>query len=417
MKVFKFGGASVKNAEAIKNLYELVNLEQNDLVVIVSAIGKTTNKLEKLHILAHQKESFEVDFEHIKSQHYQIIEDLVGFVPDSVQKLFHDLENSLKECFRYGKDFTYAQIVSYGELISTQLISEFFNYKNKKHLWFDARKCIRTDNNWLEGNVNWNFTKTFINQFARPSVEEYNLIITQGFIGADSDGHTTTLGREGSDYSAAIFASCLKAESVTVWKDVEGVLTGDPKMFADVVKFDELSYRETVEMAFYGASVIHPKTIKPLSEENIPLYVRSFIHPKNSGTVITAEVHHKPIPSFMMKQNQCLVTFANRNLDFTDDQNFGEVLTFLSSKFIKINLIQSSATSFSVCIEYSADKISTILKQFSEAFSILYNNDLTLFTIKNYDENALKKLDLSNMKIYMEQRTRNNVRMLYKTIK
>ncbi len=416
MKVYKFGGASVKNAKAVINLKNIVKSESNSLVIVVSAMDKTTNFLENLHMLAYAKESFQKEFDELCRFHQTIITDLFGESKklDAVDELLASLERTLTECYRFSKDFTYAQIVSFGELLSTSIISSYLNDQSITNTFIDIRKCVQTDNTWREGVVNWEFTKLFVQKYIKPELDT-KIVVTQGFIGADPDGHTTTLGREGSDFSAAILASCLNAVSVTVWKDVPGILTADPKIFDSAKKIDSLTYRDTVEMAYYGASVIHPKTIKPLSEKNIPLFVRSFIDPELDGTSIQDGNELSPsLPSLILKTNQCLITFTNKDLSFSDELSIGEVLHFLSRKHIKINLIQSSATSFSVCIDFDQVHVNHILSELNEQFTIQYNNELQLLTIKNYSDHDFSVLDNIVNKLYLEQKTRNNLRILYR---
>ncbi len=414
MKVFKFGGASVKSSEAVKNLHSIVKMEDSPVIIIISAMDKTTNWLEKLHANAYTQQEYAEDFEKVKSFHLDIINELFNHQNfPGIHELFENLQQDLKECHRYSKSFTYSQIVSYGEILSTTIISEYLNANNETNTWIDARKCIQTDNTWKEGIVNWDFTKTFVRQFMNPALNNGH-VITQGFIGAGPDGHTTTLGREGSDYSAAIIASCMGATSVTVWKDVEGILNADPKRFSTTRKFDSLSYRETTEMAYYGATVIHPKTLKPLAERNIELNVKSFIDPSLAGTKISEESGDQKIPSYIVKTNQVLITFSNKDLSFTDEQSLGEVLHFFSANRIQVNMMQSSATSFSFCINHDLDKIEQILEKLSDRYRIHYNEKLELLTVKNYNEDWEKESNIGTITLFLKQFTRNNLRVLYR---
>ncbi|MDX5347933.1 MAG: aspartate kinase, partial [Hymenobacteraceae bacterium] len=294
------------------------------------------------------------------------------------------------------------------------MLHHYLNLQQQQNVWVDCRKYIQTDTTWREGRVNWAWTEKLI-QRDLPELLKEQVLVTQGFIGGTNDGHTTTLGREGSDYSAAIFAYCLHANSLTIWKDVEGLLNADPKIFNDTVRFDEISYQETIEMAYYGASVIHPKTIKPLANRNIPLFVKSFVNPDGKGTKIWNVRHEKLIPAYICKQNQCLISFSVRDFTFISEKNLGTIFNVLSDLRIKINMMQNSAISFSICTDYAEERLQKLLLTLQDEFSIQYNQPLQLFTIKNYDSQSIEKLT-KNRELLLEQRTRNTYQFISRVL-
>ena len=418
MLVFKFGGASVKDAAGVINLSNIVKkYEGQKLLIVVSAMGKTTNALEKL-TKAYIKGSDDLHavFEEIKDYHFNIIKEL--FTPDhpvfdEVANTFVEIDWMIEDEPHADHDFIYDQIVSIGELVSTRIVAAYLNQSGIKTQWLDVRSYVHTDNNYREGNVNWDKTRASISQEI-PALLDKGIVVTQGFLGGTSENFTTTLGREGSDYTASIFASCLNAESVTTWKDVPGILNADPKYFADTVKFNELTYAEAIEMTYYGASVIHPKTIKPLQNAKIPLLVKSFNDPAAEGTIIkeSAEMHFDK-PVIILKQNQVLLSISARDYSFISEVHLSEIFNLFAQNNIKANVMQTSALSFSVCFDLNPERFERLLAGFSEGFKVKYNSELTLITVRHYKLYDLKGL-VENRSILLEQVSRNTAQMVIK---
>jgi aspartate kinase len=418
MKVYKFGGASVKNFSAVKNMCGIIkNNNSEKLVVIISAMGKTTNALEELLFLRAKEADYNPKLQEILNYHLEIAN---GLFEDTNNPVFSLLEKNFQDIGKYlepeinEKNYNqiYDQIVSYGELISTSIVAHFLNYCQIPAEWVDARNYIRTDNIFREAKINWEVTEELI-RLKIPEILENKVIITQGFIGRSHEGNTTTLGREGSDFSAAIFAHCLDAKSLTIWKDVPGVLNADPKLFKDAVKFDTISYNEAAEMTYYGATVIHPKTIKPLANKNIPLWVKSFEKPDERGTCITNEYNEKIIPAVIFKFSQTLISFGVKDFSFIDEKKLSIIFHVLDQLNIKINLMQNSAITFSICIDTQEYKIKQLLESLKNDFTIFYNQNLTLITIKNYDEETLEKI-VMDKHIVLEQKSRHTFQILVK---
>ncbi|MBK0402092.1 aspartate kinase [Adhaeribacter sp. BT258] len=411
MQVFKFGGASVKDAAAFRNVSFIVQKHSvsGQLLIVVSAIGKTTNALETIFGLAHQQQNYSSDFFALKTYHFSVTQELFpekgNPVYEALEHLFVELEEKLQNLVPDKFDQQYDQVISFGELLASTLLHHFLKAENLPAMWLDCRKYIQTDSTWREGKVDWTWTEKLI-QRDLPEMLKNQIIVTQGFIGGTSDGQTTTLGREGSDYSAAIFAYCLKAQSMTIWKDVAGLLNADPKIFSNTVRYPQISYQETIEMAYYGASVIHPKTIKPLADRQIPLFVKSFLDPESEGTRIGNCPHEKLAPAFILKQNQCLISFGVKDFSFISEQNLSTIFHVLSELRIKINLMQNSAISFSICTDYHGARMEKLMETLRDQFVIQYNISLQLFTIKNYDSESIRNLT-SGKEILLEQRTRN----------
>lgn len=408
MKVFKFGGASVKDAAAVRNVGTIVAQYPGPLLVVVSAMGKTTNALEEAFHLASQHLDFLPALQACQHYHQQIAADLF---PDphhpvfsTLQGYFKALENFLHQPAPDSYDEQYDQVVSIGEMISSVIVQNYLALLPRPTIWFDCRDCIQTDTSWREARVDWVLTEKLVQEQVAPLLAD-NLVVTQGFLGGTTLRRTTTLGREGSDFSGGIFAYCLQAESLTIWKDVDGFLNADPKYFRNPVKYSRISYHDTVEMAYYGASVIHPKTIKPLATRHIPLYVRSFLHPQAEGTLISDAPDGPLTPAFIRKGEQCLISFGVRDYSFVSEKNLSVIFHALAEGRFKINLMQNSAISFSVCTNYNAERLEQLISQLQEHFTIHYNTGLLLFTIKNYDEASIATLT-RDKEILMEQRTR-----------
>lgn len=415
MKVFKFGGASVKDAPAIKNLVNIVNhYHKGSLLIVVSAMGKTTNALEEILLKAYRGESYSDLMQKLIQYHQSIIQDLFPFqnlaTVDRINALFGSIPYILNTAMtKENFNLFYDKIISLGELASTHIVSDYLNAVGLKCQWMDARELIRTDSIFREANVNWEYTCLNIQRKLPPLLRE-SLVLTQGFIAADSNSHTTTLGREGSDFSAAIFAFCLDAKEVVIWKDVEGVLNADPKRMPTVVQYSELSYQEAAEMTYYGATVIHPKTIKPLANKKIPLWVKPFGNLAGTGTCIH-ECSPKALPpAIIFMPNQCLLSFRTKDLSFIDEHHLSQIFQMVDSLNIKLNLMQNSATSFSICIDQNA-KVAVLLENLKPYFAIYFNEGLELITVKNYDHATIELIS-KNKKILLEQRTRSNFQIV-----
>jgi len=416
MLVFKFGGASVKDANGIINLGKVVGLYADaQLLIVVSAMGKTTNALEKLtKAYVNQADDLQDIYEEIKQYHYHIISEL--FEPnhpvfDEVANTFVEIDWMLEDEPHDDYDFIYDQIVSVGELVSTRIINAYLNKINLKSQWLDVRGYIHTNNSYREGVVQWDKTRASISRDL-PALLAKNIVVTQGFLGGTSENFTTTLGREGSDYTASIFASCLNAESVTTWKDVPGVLNADPKFFNDTVKFDELSYTEAIEMTYYGATVIHPKTIKPLQNTKIPLLVKPFNDAGATGTVIKEDgKNHFEKPVIIIKQNQVLLSLSAKDYSFISEDHLSDIFRLFAQSHVKINMMQTSALSFTVCFDHDEERFKQLLQNLSTGFRAKYNNGLTLITTRHYTPASLKELTAGRT-VLLEQVSRNTAQMV-----
>jgi len=423
MKVFKFGGASVKDENAVRNVSRILQLYKGEkIIVIFSAMGKITNALEEVAQFFWSKNSvaFLEKIQEIKDFHYLLIDELFSSNTDKIKAIlqteFLKLVNSLDKTHRKSYDFEYAQIVSLGEILSTKIIAEFLKLEGLNSNWADARKLIRTNHNYREAEIDWKRTENLIQENFLPDFQSYDIQITQGFIGHTSDKFSTTLGREGSDFTAGIFAFCTNAESVTIWKDVPGMLNADPKFFKNTIKLDQISFREAIELSYYGASVIHPKTIKPLQNKKIPLYVKSFINPEAKGTVIksASEFDHL-IPSFIFKFKQVLISFTPKDFSFIVEENLSDIFNRLSRANAKINLMQNSALSFSVLLDEEKIDLPQLLELFENQYRVKFNQNLELVTIRHYDQ---KTLDLvtENKEVFLEQKTREMARFVLKPL-
>jgi aspartate kinase len=413
MKVFKFGGASLKNAHAIKNVASVIkSYSQDKLLVVVSAMGKTTDTLERIVALGQTGKNFISELEDLKSYHHQAVINL-GLINSLVQKNIEAvIEKIASDAIRQGEyDHIYDQVVSQGEVLSSVILSDYLQSTGSGTEWMDARKFISTDETWREGKVNWEKTKESVQPLKK--ILSKKIIITQGFIGSTPTGFTTTLGREGSDYSAAIFASCLGAQSVTIWKDVPGVMSADPKRLPNAVVFEELPYQEAAEMTFYGASVIHPKTIKPLANSKIPLLVKNFDDPSLPGTRIHECRIDKLPPLIVFKDNQCLISCKVTDYTFVNEQQIGLIFQALMNHDVPINVMQNSAISFSICVDFRDQKILKLIEELSKNFEVYYNTGLTLITIKNYDA-ALSGEYRNKAGVILEQSSRSTLQVLVK---
>jgi aspartate kinase len=416
MLVFKFGGASVKDAAGVTNLANVVKqYTDQQLLIVVSAMGKTTNVLEKLtKAYMDQADDMHDIFNEIKEYHYNILGGL--FEPgdpvfDEVANTFVEIDWAIEDEPHDSYDFVYDQIVSIGELVSTRIVSAYLNKEGLKSKWLDVRGYVHTDNTYREGIVDWDKTKASIVKDI-PALLEKGIVVTQGFLGGTSENFTTTLGREGSDYTASIFAACLGAESVTAWKDVPGILNADPRYFADTVKFDELSYTEAIEMTYYGASVIHPKTIKPLQNARIPLLVKPFTDPSASGTIIKEDGHNQFIkPVIILKQNQVLLSVSGKDYSFITEDHLSDVFRLFAQNNVKVNVMQTSALSFSVCFDLNEERFEKLLTGLKQDFKVKYNSDLTLITVRHDGINTIKELT-EGKTILLEQISRNTIQVV-----
>ncbi len=401
MRVMKFGGASVKNAEAIRNVGKILEAYQDKpLLIVVSAMNKTTNHLENLAFLARdgkEKEAFE-QFEKIKKFHLTHVEDLFqGEQKEEVAKKvmghIHTIGRILNGILQLEEfpPSVYDRIVSHGEVLSTVLVSEYLIKNGSDCHWLDASRLIKTDANYKEAGVIWSLTEEKVEQEVRPLLKAGRILVTQGFIGSTTSGKITTLGREGSDYSGSIFAHCLDAESFTVWKDVKGILNADPRLREDTIKHAELSYEEAVEMTFYGASVIHPKTIKPIYTKNIPLHVKCFQDISEEGTTISREARPKDITSFIVKKNQALLHIKPIDFSFMEEQLMNDVFELVYKSGVKVNLVQNSAISLSLCVDNNVAHRSNLESMLYDDFVIETFTDLKLYTVLKFKIIHLKE--------------------------
>ncbi len=408
MKIFKFGGASVKDVEGVKNiLCVLKHTGFKDTFIVVSAMGKTTNALEKVvQSYFENKDQFQKKLEAVRSNHHKIIEGLFTedkvLVTQKIDALFDNALSFLSEKANHNYSLVYDQVVSVGELVSSTIISCFMSHEDIENTWLDARKCIKTDTYYRDANLDWEKTKTEI----LTMVKGKSTLISQGFIGSAPNGMTTTLGREGSDYSAAIFAYALVADSVTIWKDVPGVLNGDPREFEDTVLLNQISYREAIELAFYGASVIHPKTLQPLQRKEIPLYVKSFENPNDPGTLVSRGKILEPyVPCYIVKKNQTLLELSSKDFSFILEENIGEIFALLHQFKMRVDMIQNSAISFSICILNKYSKLEPLLNALKAKFKVKVTDQVTLYTIRHFDKPAINFIKNKVGKIVLEQRT------------
>jgi aspartate kinase len=414
MKVYKFGGASVKDAAGLRNLTNIVSKESEDLVVVVSAFGKTTNALEEvLRARLNNDDNFKALLDRLQLYHQGVIDELFGQdagVKGMIDVSFAQLTDFLLKSARKTYDFEYDQIVSYGELWSTIILAEYLIKNNLNVGWIDIRENLFTDDRYRDANVLWSESVKRIQSAF--DFEKRKIYVTQGFIGGTASGDTTTLGREGSDYTAAILANMLDASSVTVWKDVSGILNADPKWFPGAIKMDEISYKEAVEMSFSGAKVIHPKTIKPLHNKGIPMYVRSFLSPEDEGTVIKSDATLKRImPVFIKKESQILISITPKDFSFVMGDNLSRIFHMFITHGIKVNLVEASAVSIDVCIDDERVKVDVLVDDLKTEFATAYNDKVEMLTIRHYTPEALIQIT-SGREILLEQKTRSTVRFV-----
>jgi len=416
MQVFKFGGASVKNADSIKNLARIVQAYQSEpLLIVVSAMDKTTNKLELLLNSYFYRTGDEQEvFNKIKAFHFQILSELFA---DPQNPIFHEIENTfveidwiLEEEPQDPYDYLYDQIVSIGEMLSTRIVHAYLLQEGLNSKWLDVRNYIHTDNNHRDAHVEWIKTEESISKQLPPLMEQH-ICITQGFIGGTSENFTTTLGRDGSDYSAAIFASCLNAQSITIWKDVPGVLNADPKWFNDTELIPELSYVDAIELSYYGANVIHPKTIKPLENKGITLHVRSFVDIQQQGTSIHKSTDSLSVPSFIFKVNQVLISILPNDFSFIVEDNLSHIFNLFHKHRVKINMMHNSAVSFSVSVDYQQEKVMAMVEELRKNYKVSYVGDLELVTIRYYNQQTIDRV-LTGKEVIQEVKDSYTCQML-----
>ena len=416
MIVFKFGGASVKSADAVRNIVEILRpFEQEEILVVVSAMGKTTNALERVIEQYHEGNGNEVEKEYMQLRHYHlgIVEGLFDQpehpVYDAVEKLFMQLRERLDKQPTLNYDFDYDQLICFGELLSTTIIHFFLNESGIHSKWMDIRRSLKTDSTWREARIDWELSNTLVTKNFKFNGER--ILITQGFLGSTINDQTTSLGREGSDYTAAVLAHILKADHVTIWKDVPGVLNADPKYFDDTILLDKLSYLDAIELAYFGTSVIHPKTIKPLQNKNINLYVKSFLNPEAPGTLVGNLNYETLTPSFIFKMDQVLLRVSPLDFSFINENNLEEIFGILGRQGMKINLMQNSAISFKMIVNNDKRKLREVVDELEKKYKVAYQTGLELVTIRYFDQSTIDRV-MINKELILEQRGIQNIELL-----
>ena len=417
MRIFKFGGASIKDAEAVRNIFDLLKITgHSDVLLVVSAMGKTTNAIEEIINNYFEKSAgLKASIQEVKKYHNQIHLNLFKDEKhpefSGIKKLFDEMELFLQNNKSPNYNYVYDQLIGYGELLSTTILTNFFTFKGIDSNWLDVRQYIKTNSSFREAEVDWELTQKNISKIKVKAT----LNITQGFLGSDENNFTTSLGREGSDYTAAIFGYCLNADSVTIWKDVPGVMNADPRHFENAILLEDISYREAIELAFYGATVIHPKTLQPLQRKEIPLFVKSFLNPTLPGTKVGKGTDLKPmIPCFIVKRNQLLISLSSLNFEFIMEENISEIFALLHKYKLKVHLIQNSAISFSVCCDDTYGNFETLKTILSSKFSVTYNSNVSLYTIRHFDDIAANSIT-ENKKVLLTQTSRETIQIVAAT--
>ncbi len=410
MKIFKFGGASVKDADSVKNVLRVLSIQGFErCLIVVSAMGKTTNALERVVEFYFNKSDYQQEIAKIKEEHIQIAKGLFDenhHVFSEIKLFFDDIESFLRRNKSPNYNFVYDQVVTCGEMISSKILSVYLSDNEIGNQWLDARDFIKTDTNYREGVVNWEDTEKNISQ-----LDKAKTYVTQGFIGSDENNFTVSLGREGSDYSAAIFAYCLDAKDMTIWKDVPGVMTGDPRKFEKVELLSNISYEEAIEMAYYGASVIHPKTLQPLKQKSIPFFVKSFINPEKAGTKIGVSTENQLLESYILKENQVLMRIATRDFSFIAEDHISFIFRELAKRNIKVSLMQNSAISLALCLEDKFNNVDELEAELEQDFNTEIVKKVSLFTIRNARLENLDKL-YEGKNVLLEQITKTTVQMI-----
>ena len=416
MRVFKFGGASVKDAAGVMNLVKVLEtVGHNNTLIVVSAMGKTTNALEVvINNYFNNKSELQSSLQDVKKYHNEILLDLFKNEQHAVFKKVNEWFEELAGFFKRNKspdyNFVYDQVIGFGELVSTTIVSAYLNERGLINQWIDVRELIKTDNYYRRANVNWYITQQQISE----AINTKTLNITQGFLGSDDNNFTTTLGREGSDYTAAIFAYCLNAESVTIWKDVPGVLNADPRYFENAQLLNSISYREAIELAFYGASVIHPKTLQPLQGKEIPLFVKSFISPENPGTKVGKGIGIEPeVPCYIVKKNQVLISMSSLDFSYIVEENISEIFKLLHQYKMKVDVIQNSAISFSVCVDNIYNNLEKLLQHLRAKFKVEHYENVSLYTIRHYTDQAVKSVEVGKT-VLLKQLLQETVQIVTK---
>ena len=410
MKIFKFGGASVKDADSVKNVLRVLSIQGFErCLIVVSAMGKTTNALERVVEFYFNKSDYQQEIAKIKEEHIQIARGLFDenhHVFSEIKLFFDDIESFLRRNKSPNYNFVYDQVVTCGEMISSKILSVYLSDNEMGNQWLDARDFIKTDTNYREGLVNWEETEKNISQ-----LDKDKTYVTQGFIGSDENNFTVSLGREGSDYSAAIFAYCLNAKDMTIWKDVPGVMTGDPRKFENVELLSNISYEEAIEMAYYGASVIHPKTLQPLKQKSIPFFVKSFINPEKAGTKIGISTENQLLESYILKENQVLMRISTRDFSFIAEDHISFIFRELAKRNIKVSLMQNSAISLALCLEDKFNNVDELEVELEQDFNTEIVKNVSLFTIRNARLENLDKL-YEGKNVLLEQITKTTVQMI-----
>lgn len=416
MRIFKFGGASVKDADGVRNLVEVLQeVGHKDTLLVISAMGKTTNAMEQIvDAYFKDKKTLEKTIQIVIDYHKTIVNDLFEARNHNIHNEVNTLIQEFRGFLMWNKSpkyaFVYDQVVGYGELLSTTIVSAYLNEVGLENHWLDVRELIKTNNSYRDAQVNWSTTESQVNS----KINTGKLNITQGFLGSDENNFTTTLGREGSDYTAAILAYCLKADSVTIWKDVPGVLNADPRHFEETELLHQISYREAIELAFYGASVIHPKTLQPLQGKEIPLHVKSFLNPKADGTTVGKGSKIAPeVPCFIVKKNQILLKLSSLDFSFIVEENMSEIFKLFHDYRLKVDLIQNSAISFSVCLDNKFGGLNELLESLEKKFKVTCHEDVSLYTIRHFNENSVEKV-LNGYSVLVEQRGKETVQLVVK---
>ena len=414
MQVFKFGGASIKDANGVKNVANILQVAgYEQKLIIISAMGKTTNAIEVvIDNYVNNKSQLQSSLQEVKKYHNEILLELFENekhpIFKKVSNLFDDLRNFFDRNKSPDYNFIYDQSIGFGELAATTIVSGYLNEIGLNNTWIDVREFIKTDNYYRRANVNWEVTQ----QQITANFDKKKLNITQGFLGSDANNFMTTLGREGSDYTAAIFAYCLNAESVTIWKDVPGVLNADPRYFENAQLLNQISYREAIELAFYGASVIHPKTLQPLQGKEIPLYVKSFLNPESPGTMVGKGMGIEPnVPCFIVKKNQVLISLSSLDFSYIVEENISEIFRLLHLYKMKVDVIQNSAISFSVCVDNIYNNLDKLLQHLKAKFKVTCHEEVSLYTVRHYNEQAIKQLE-NGKHVLLKQLTQETVQIV-----
>ena len=416
MNIFKFGGASVNSAEGVRNFVKIVQLYKEETIIVLSAMGKTTNALEEItNDFFAKKKDYEAKFRAVKSYHYDIVNDLFpnkeNAIYESLEKLFYQLNTYLEKEPSLDYDFDYDQIVSFGEILSTSIVSEFLRTSGSPNKWVDIRTCLKTDDTYREGKVDWELSQKLV-----PQTFSFNntfVYVTQGFLGGTTTNLTTTLGREGSDYTAAILSYLLDVDKLSIWKDVPGIMNADPKWLDDAEKLERISYQEAIELAFYGAKVIHPKTIQPIKRKKIPLQVRSFIDYSETGTLIStaSKKLETQLPVYIRKDNQVLISIRPTDFSFILEENLSQLFSLFAKHRVKVNLTQNSAISFSVCVDNEEKRLNSLLGDIGDLYEVKYNDGVELITIRHHNDEAVERMT-KGRDILLEQRSRDTAQFV-----